>query len=179
MLANPAVYLLHDCIRQLRSAGEISHNTLMIIMTISWSPPSTGRSALPCLLPSFLTWLTHLLSRISLSKLPHSLASLLFPPQFQQTILPRCGKLTIDLPWNLQTYLYLCLFSFFPLLLQKRRNLFSYLKVIFSHVLWILSLPTCLNRQEVEFNWHILVTFTSYSALHNWPLCPSRATLCP
>lgn len=98
---------------------------------------------------------------------------------FNRRFCPWCGKLTIYLPWNLQTYLYLCLFSFFPLLLQKRRNLLSYLKVIFSHVLWILSLPTCINRKEVEFNWHVLVTFPSYSAFHNWPLCPSPATLFP
>lgn len=35
MLAKLAVYLLRDRIRQLRSAGEISHNTPILITTIS------------------------------------------------------------------------------------------------------------------------------------------------
>lgn len=39
------------------------------------------------------------------------------------------------------------------LLLQRRRNLFSCPKLILFHVFWVLSLPTCANRQEVEFNW--------------------------
>ena len=35
MLADLAICLFCDCIRQLRSAGEISHNMLMIIITVS------------------------------------------------------------------------------------------------------------------------------------------------
>ena len=108
--------------------------------------PQLGAQHCSCILPSF-PWLIHLLSMVTTSKLQTLwlLFSVLadYFASYAGNSQCICNKLT-NLPISVPI-----------LLLQRRRNLFSCPKLILFHVLWVSSLPTCPNRQEVEFNWQI------------------------
>lgn len=153
MLASLAVYLFRDCSRQLRSAGEISYNTLIIITVFSWSPALTGRSTPPMHpakfplteLPSLHGYHLKAFTLFGFSSFPLSVSADDFASdvEIHNSFVMKFTNIPASVP--------ILIFSHSGC---KGGGIFSFLKLILSHDLWISSLPLCPNRQEAKVNWH-------------------------
>lgn len=145
MLADLAICLFCDCIRQLRSAGKYHMLCWWLSLQFRDRRPQLELNTAHASCQVSLDWST---------------CSPWLPLQSFQTLWLLFSVLADYFASDVGNSQCICNeFTNLPksvpiLLLQRRRNLSSCPKLILSHVFWVLSLP-CANRQEVEFNWQI------------------------